>query len=73
MLLFKQNFDFRKHTRVAWTGEPLVDDGRPYREFLLFAMIHIPALHKHFFGNESALLFTAATESVVEKHYRITG
>ena len=73
VLLFKQNFNFRKHTRVVWAGEPSVDDGGPYREFLLFAMIHIPALHKHFFGNERRLLFTSATESVVEKHYRIIG
>ena len=35
--------------------------------------MHIPALHKLFFGNESRLLFTSATESVVEKHYRIIG
>lgn len=35
---------------------------------LLFAMTHIPALHKLFFGNESRLLFTSATKSIVEKH-----
>ena len=72
LLLFKQNFDFRRHTRVVWAGEPSVDDGGPYQEFLFFAMMHIPALHKLFFGNESRLLFTSATELVVEKH-RIIG
>ena len=36
-------------------------------------MIHIPALHKFFFGNESRLFFTSATESVVEKPHRILG
>ena len=71
MLLFKQNFDIQRHTRVAWAGEPSVDDGGPYRHFLFFAMIHIPALHKHFFGNESRLLFTSPTKLVVEKHYRV--
>ena len=73
VLLFKQNFEFRRHTRVVWAGEPSVDDGGPYLESLLFAMIHIPALHKLFFGNEGRLLFRSATESVVEKHYRIIG
>ena len=73
VLLFKQSFYFRRHTRVVWAEELSVDDGGPYREFLLFAMMHIPALHKLFFGNESRLLFTSATESVVEKHYRIIG
>ena len=48
VLLFKQSFDFRRYTRVVWTGEPSVDDAWPYREFLLFAKIHIPALHKRF-------------------------
>ena len=48
VLLFKQSFDFKRQTRVVWAGEPSVDDGGPYREFLLFAMIHIPALHKLF-------------------------
>ena len=65
-------FDFTRHTRVVWAGKPSVDDGGPYREFLLFAMIHVPALRKHFFGKESRLLFTSATESVAEKH-RIIG
>ena len=67
MLLFKPNFDFRRHARVVWVGEPSVDDRGPYRQFLLFVMIHIPALHKRFFRNESRLLFTSATKSVVEK------
>ena len=71
VLLFKQKFDFRRHTRVIWAGEPSDDAGGPHREFLLFAMIHIPALHKLFFGNENRLLFMPAMESVVEKHYRI--
>ena len=70
VLLFKQNFDFRRHTRAIWAGEPSDDDGGPHREFLLFAM-QIPALHKLFFGNENRLLFMSAMESVVEKHYRI--
>ena len=30
-------------------------------------------MHKRFFGNESRLLFTSATESVVDKHYRMIG
>ena len=71
VLLFKQNFDFRRHTRVIWSGEPSDDDRGPHREFLLFAMIHIPALLKFLFGNANRLLFMSAMESVVEKHYRI--
>ena len=73
VLLFKQIFDFRRHALVVWAGEPSVDEEGPYRQLLFFAMIHIPALHKHFFENESILLFTSATKSVVEKHYKIIG
>ena len=77
VLLFKQNIDFWRHTCVVWAGEPSVDDGGPNREFSIFAVIIdlflIPALHKFFFRNGSRLLFTLATESLVEKHYRIIG
>ena len=30
VLLFNQNFDFQKHTRVVWAEEQSVDNGGPY-------------------------------------------
>ena len=73
VFLFKQSFGFRMHTPIVWAGKPSADDGGPYQEGLIFSMIHITALHKLFSGNESRLLFTSATELVVEKYYRIIG
>ena len=40
---------------------------------MIIDLFLIPALHKFFFRNGSRLLFTLATESLVEKHYRIIG
>ena len=72
-ILFRQNIDLLKVTRVIWAGETCVDEGGPFREFLLHAMENLHLLSSHFFGDKYSLLFAASPEAVMKKQYFMLG
>lgn len=72
-ILFQQNISAEKPFRIIWAGEAGVDDGGPYREFLLNCMQNFGLLSGHFFGSSDQLLFTSLTDAVISKQYRLLG
>ena len=72
-ILFQQNLDAGIRFRIIWAGEAGVDDGGPYREFLLNCMQNWPHLSGLFFGSSNKLLFASLTDAVIAKQYRLLG
>ena len=62
---FEVGFDFCKHLRVLFVGEPAVDDGGPLREFLYLGEI---ASNNSLFCGEENCRITVHNMAALEKH-----
>ena len=71
-VIFKQNLDASNPFKVIWAGKTSVDEGGPYREFLLRSM-DFRLLVSHFFGAPDEMLFLSLTNPILNKEYFLLG
>lgn len=70
---FKSGINFRKYIRVTFVGEPAVDDGGPFREFLRLLIGNIVMNNTLFDGDEDCRVPTSNMTELERHTYQHVG